>query len=79
MSETLIDALNNPACYPHPVDGIQVIESDLAWIVLTGDFAYKIKKPLDLYYLDASTLEARRILCETEYRLNQRIFPELYL
>ncbi len=79
MSETLIDALNNPACYPHPVDGIQVIESDLAWIVLTGDFAYKIKKPLDLYYLDASTLEARRILCETEYRLNQRTFPELYL
>lgn len=79
MSETLIDALNNPACYPHPVDAIEVVESDLAWIVLTGDFAYKIKKPLDLYFLDASTLEARKTLCETEYRLNQRTFPELYI
>jgi aminoglycoside phosphotransferase family enzyme len=79
LSETLIDALNDPACYPHPVDSIQIVESDLAWIVLTGDFAYKIKKPLDLYFLDASTLEARKQLCDTEYRLNQRTFPELYI
>jgi len=50
VSETLIDALRQKSCYPHDVTAIDVIESDLAWIVLTGEFAYKIKKPIDLYF-----------------------------
>ena len=79
MSETLIDALKQKSCYPHEVTHIEVIESDLAWVILTGDFAYKIKKPIDLYFLDASTLAARHKLCESEVMLNQRSFQDLYL
>ena len=79
MSETLIDALRHQSCYPHAVTTIEVIESDLAWILLTGQFAYKIKKPVDLYFLDASSLESRHELCHSEFTLNQRSFSELYI
>ena len=79
MSETLIDALRQKSCYRHEVKTIDVIESDLAWIVLTGNFAYKIKKPIDLYFLDASSLEARHTLCQSEFKLNQRSYQEMYL
>ncbi|MDP5339888.1 MAG: phosphotransferase [Litorivicinaceae bacterium] len=79
MSETLINALRQPRCYPHQTAEIRLIESDLAWVFLTGSTAYKIKKPIDLYFLDASTLERRLELCQNEVRLNRRSFPELYL
>ena len=79
MGERLIDALRQKSCYPHEVTSIDVIESDLSWVVLTGEFAYKIKKPIDLYFLDASTLEARHTLCQSEFNLNQRSFKNLYL
>ena len=79
MGERLIDALRQKSCYPHEVTSIDVIESDLSWVVLTGEFAYKIKKPIDLYFLDASTLEARHTLCQSEFNLNQRSFKDLYL
>ncbi len=75
----MIASLMKPTCYPHATADIRCIESDLAWIVLTGEFAYKIKKPLNLYFLDASTLEARLGLCQAEIQLNQRTFPDLYL
>ncbi len=79
MSETLIDALRQKSCYSHEVKEIEVIESDLAWIILTGSFVYKIKKPIDLYFLDASSLEARLSLCQSEFSLNQRSYQEMYL
>ena len=79
MGERLIDALRKKSCYLHEVTSIDVIESDLSWVVLTGEFAYKIKKPIDLYFLDASTLEARHALCQSEFNLNQRSFKDLYL
>ena len=79
LSETLIDALRQKSCFQHDVQTIEVIESDLAWVVLTGHYAYKIKKPLDLYFLDASTLELREQLCLSEFTLNQRSFRDLYL
>ena len=79
LSETLINALRHKSCFPHDVTTIEVIESDLAWVVLTGQYAYKIKKPLDLYFLDASTLELREQLCNSEFSLNQRSFRDLYL
>ena len=79
MSETLIDALRHQSCYPHAVTTIEVIESDLAWILLTGQFAYKIKKPVDLYFLDASSLQSRHELCHSEFTLNQRSISGLYI
>ncbi len=80
-SETavLIEALRNPRCYPHPVSAVRVIETHISYVLLTGDFAYKIKKPLRLDFLDFSSLAARRHFCEEELRLNRRTAAELYL
>ncbi len=76
----MIDALKDPACYDHPVTAIEVFETHISWIVLTGDFAYKIKKPLDYgSFLDFSTREKRQRFCEQEVRLNRRLAPNLYL
>ena len=77
---TLIAALQRPAAYPHPVcTPIRVAETHISWVLLTGEYAYKVKKPVRLSFLDYSTLERRRALCEDEVRLNRRFAPALYL
>jgi aminoglycoside phosphotransferase family enzyme/predicted kinase len=75
----LVQALRAPACYPHPVGRISIIETHISFVVLTGTFAYKIKKPVDLGFLDFTTLEKRRFFCEEELRLNSRLAPQVYL
>jgi aminoglycoside phosphotransferase family enzyme/predicted kinase len=75
----LVRALLDPARYPHPVRQIEHIETHISDVFLTGEYAYKLKKPLDLGFLDFSTLEKRRLCCEEELRLNRRLAPELYL
>jgi len=75
----LIAALQNPALYDHPVERFEVVETHISWVLLTGPFAYKIKKPVDLGFLDFSTLEKRRFFCGEELRLNRRLAPDLYL
>lgn len=74
-----IAALRAPECYPHPADALEVIETHISIVVLAGDHAYKIKKPVRLPFLDFSTLEARRRFCLEEVRLNRRTAPDLYL
>ncbi|EPJ43836.1 MAG: hypothetical protein OFPII_39570 [Osedax symbiont Rs1] len=79
MLPKLIKALQNPGCYPHPVSGeIQVIETQVSWVLLTGEFAYKIKKEINFGFLDFSTLTKRLYYCEEELRLNQRLAPDIY-
>ncbi|MGI9344625.1 MAG: AAA family ATPase [Gammaproteobacteria bacterium] len=56
-----------------------LIETHISWVILAGEFAYKIKKPVDLGFLDFSTLELREHLCREELRLNRRFAPSLYL
>jgi uncharacterized protein len=75
----LIEALRHPRAYPHEVDGVEHIETHISHVLLAGEYAYKFKKPLDLGFLDFSTLERRRFCCEEELRLNRRLAPELYL
>ncbi|MCA1978651.1 MAG: AAA family ATPase [Thiobacillus sp.] len=57
----------------------RVVETHVSWVLLTGDFAYKIKKPLNLGFLDFSTPEKRHQACLEELRLNRRLAPSLYL
>lgn len=71
--------LENPARFPHPVDQVEHIETHISHLLLAGDFVYKIKKPLDLGFLDFSSLEKRRFCCEEELRLNRRLAESLYL
>jgi len=75
----LIAALQSPDVYAHPVASIEVIETHISWVILTGQYAYKIKKAVELDFLDFSTLQQRRYYCEEELRLNARWAPELYL
>lgn len=77
--QALIERLQSPACYPHPVDGVALIETHISTLLLAGDFAYKIKKPVRFDFLDYSTLEQRRFFCEEEVKLNRRFAPDLYL
>ncbi len=76
---TLIKALLDPACYDYPVTAVELIETHISWILLTGSYAYKIKKPVNFGFLDFSSLEKRRFYCEEELRLNRRFAPQLYL
>jgi hypothetical protein len=71
--------LLTPGFYPHPVDRVTLVETHISWVFLTGDFAYKVKKPLDLGFLDFSTLEKRERCCREELRLNRRLAPGIYL
>ena len=75
----LIEQLADPACYPHATGEIRLIETHISWVFLTGPFVYKLKKPLDLGFLDSTTLEKRRRFCEEEVRFSGRFAPELYL
>jgi aminoglycoside phosphotransferase family enzyme len=63
----------------HATDNAQLIETHISWIVLVGPYAYKLKKPVDLGFLDFSSLEKRRRFCEEELRLNRRTAPDIYL
>lgn len=75
----MIEALLHAAAFPHPVGRIELLETHISWVVLTGDFAYKIKKPVSLGFLDFRMLERRRHYCEEEFRLNRTWAPGLYL
>ena len=76
----LVEGLRRPAAYPHPVtEPIRLVETHISWVLLTGDLAYKLKKPVRLSFLDYATLERRRELCHEELRLNRRLAPGLYL
>ncbi len=75
----LIASLLKPEAYSHPVATLELIETHISWVILTGTFAYKIKKSIKLDFLDFSTLRQRRHFCEEELRLNRRMAPQLYL
>jgi aminoglycoside phosphotransferase family enzyme/predicted kinase len=72
-------ALSSPHAYPHPVSAVQVIETHVSWILLTGGIAYKIKRPVRYPFVDLSTLERRAFFCAEELRLNRRFARQLYL
>jgi aminoglycoside phosphotransferase family enzyme/predicted kinase len=71
--------LCRPDAFAHPADDLQLRETHISWVILAGNYAYKIKKPVDFGFLDFSSLERRRHFCERELELNSRFAPELYL
>ncbi|MEM8714349.1 MAG: AAA family ATPase [Cyanobacteria bacterium P01_G01_bin.4] len=84
MSESALPALVQqmlePAFYPHVVqEPIQLLQTHISYVLLTGEFAYKVKKPMDFGFLDFTTLDKRQFFIQEELRLNQRGAAELYL
>ena len=81
MSERppLIRALLEPKTSPLAGDGeIELIETHISWVFLAGPRVYKVKKPVNLGFLDFTTLPRRRAACEDEVRLNRRLAPDVY-
>jgi aminoglycoside phosphotransferase family enzyme len=76
---SLIDALSDTAAYPHPVKKVEVRQTHISVVFLAGSYAYKIKKSVDLGFLDFTTLEKRCHFCQEEVRLNRRLAPTVYL
>ena len=74
-----LHALLYPRAYPHPVRAVELIETHISWVLLTGRFAYKIKRPVHYPFVDLRSAVQRRLLCRVEVRLNRRFAPELYL
>jgi len=72
-------ALSDPTTYPHPVQTLRVEETHISKVFLTGVYVYKIKKPVDLGFLDFTTLEKRHHYCRQEVLLNQRLSEGVYL
>lgn len=74
-----MEGLQRPHTFPHPVTRLELHATHVSLIILTGPYAYKIKKAVRLGFIDTRTLERRRELCELELRLNRRLAPDLYL
>lgn len=68
----LISALRDASRYPHPVSRVELLETHGAWVLLAGEQAYKIKKPVQLPFMDFGTLALRRAACQAEVRINRR-------
>lgn len=78
-NQALINRMLEAAAYPHSAADLQMIETHLSWVFLAGEFAYKVRKPVKLDFVDFSSLAARQADCEEEYRLNRRLTSDLYL
>lgn len=75
----LIDGLQKPAAYPYPIETVDLVQTHISLVFLAGEFVYKVKKPVDFGFLDFTTLELRRSVCEAEVRLNRRLAASTYL
>jgi len=74
-----VGALLKSRAYPHKPQKIELVQTQMSFILLTGEYVYKIKKPVNLGYLDYTTLEKRHFFCQQELELNRRLCPGAYL
>ncbi|HCN91061.1 MAG TPA: hypothetical protein DIT28_18130 [Oxalobacteraceae bacterium] len=79
VQRKLVAALLDGRRYPHVAKTVRLIETHISWVLLAGRYAYKIKKAVDLDFLNFTQLDARRFFCTEEIRLNRRLAPKIYL
>jgi hypothetical protein len=75
----LVEVLLKPETYAHHPQKVELVQTQMSFLFLTGDYVYKVKKPVNLGYLDYTTLEKRRFFCRQEIELNRRLCPDTYL
>jgi len=75
----IIKNIGNPKFFGSDVKSVDIIQTHISFIALTGKYAYKIKKQVNYGFLDFSTIEKRKYYCEEEMRLNRRLCPDIYL
>lgn len=82
MTVSLPDPLKGllrPGAYPHAVDAVELVTTHISWVLLAGEYAYKIKRPVRYPFIDLTSLARRQFLCEEELRLNRRFAPDIYI
>jgi aminoglycoside phosphotransferase family enzyme len=75
----VFEAMKNPETYDVHPKKIDVIQTHISWVFLTGEFVYKVKKPVNFGFLDFSTLEKRKQFCFRELEINRMFSPEIYI
>jgi len=75
----MVEALLEPKTYPDTTKGVELVQTQMSFAFLTDQYVYKVKKPVDLGYLDYTTLEKRQFYCQREVELNRRLSPDVYL
>ena len=75
----MVQALLKPEAYPEATGSVELEQTQMSFVFLTDNYAYKIKKPVNLGYLDYTTLENRLFYCKKEIELNKRLCPDAYL
>lgn len=76
--EEVCRAMDDPSFYPHSVSRIERRETHISTVFLTGQWVYKLKKPVNFGFLNFEELDARRLFCEREVCLNQRLSRDVY-
>ena len=77
-AQELIDFLRDPASYPDAPDEVAIVQTHISYVALAPPYVYKVKKPVDLGFLDFTTLYRRRHYCGQEVRLNRRLCDAIY-
>ena len=75
----MVQALLEPKAYPDTPQRLELVQTQMSFVFLTDNYVYKVKKPVNLGYLDYTTLEKRRFYCQREVELNRRLCPDVYL
>ena len=75
----LVKALLEPEAYPETTKQVELVQTQMSFVFLADNYVYKVKKPVNLGYLDYTTLEKRHFFCQREIELNRRLCPEVYL
>ncbi len=75
----IVKNIGNPKFFGSDVKTVDIIQTHISYVALTGKYAYKIKKQVNYGFLDFSTVEKRKYYCEEEMRLNRRLCPDIYL
>ncbi|MEO0091492.1 MAG: AAA family ATPase [candidate division WOR-3 bacterium] len=76
--QSFISQLLKPQFWGDDVKEVKLIQTHTSWVFLTGKYAYKIKKPVFFGFLDYTSISAREYFCHEEFRINQRLAPEIY-
>jgi aminoglycoside phosphotransferase family enzyme/predicted kinase len=75
----LVEALSRPSAYAHRPRDVELVRTNTSLVFLAGERVYKVKRRVDLGFVDYTTLGRRRFFCEEEVRLNRRLAPGVYL
>jgi aminoglycoside phosphotransferase family enzyme len=79
IQKQVVEALMKPEAYDEQVGRIELTQTHISFVFLTRNFVYKVKKAVNLGFLDFTTLEKRRFFCEKELELNKRLCGGMYL